>query len=182
MNAILKDSKQVQFYTYLGPIFEAIQNRQYEYNWLLTDLDLNWIPDDFLNYCDQCKIHKALWNRNNVYWLTGEQLTNLVAKYKIQFIWGVLSGFKITEVIDIQNLSVLPLAETPELWKPGVTVQHPKAEVEIVCWDSGLTLLISKDQSILNCFMEFLKMLKTSTSTILWFDIQYIVTLKRNDS
>lgn len=155
VNAILKDSKQIQFYTYLGPIFEAIQNRQYEYNWLLTDLDLNWIPDDFLDYCDQCKIHKVLWNRNNVYWLTGEQLTNLITKYKIQFIWGVLSGFKNTEVIDIQNLSVLPIAETPELWKPGVTVQHSKAEVEIVCWDSGLTILISKDQSIIKNFMGF---------------------------
>ena len=27
-------------------------------------------------------------------------------------------------------------------------IQHPLAEVEIVCWDSGSTLLLCRDQSI----------------------------------
>ncbi|CAN7745790.1 hypothetical protein [Paenibacillus sp. LjRoot56] len=158
MNAILKDSKQIQYYTYLGPIFEALQNRQHDYNWLLTDLELNWIPDDFLNYFGEYQVNKGTWDRDNKYWISGEQLTNLIGKNKIQFIWGVISGFRKSEKIDINNLSVIPFADgNPGFWKPGATVQHPKAEVEIVCWDSGLTLMISKDQSLVKSFMDFFK-------------------------
>ncbi|MDU0206415.1 hypothetical protein ACYEXS_36090 [Paenibacillus sp. MAH-36] len=158
MNAILKDSKQIQYYTYLGPIFEAIHNRQHDFNWLLTDLELNWIPDDFLNYFEDYEINKGLWDRDNKYWISGDQLTNLITNNKIQFIWGVLSGFRKTENIEMKNLSVIPFADgNPELWKPGVTVQYPKAEIEIVCWDSELTLLISNDQSMVKSFMEFFK-------------------------
>lgn len=158
MNSILQDSKQVEYYTYLGPIFESIYNRQIDYNWLLTDLDLNWIPDDFLNYFEQYKINEGYWDRDNIYWITGEQLTKLINKYEIQFIWGVLSGFKKSEDIDISNLSVVPIADGNEgSWRVNSTVQHPKCEIEIICWDSTLTLLISKDQSLVKDFMAYFK-------------------------
>lgn len=158
MNAILTGSKEIQYYTYLGSIFEAIQNRQFDYNWLLTDLELNWMPDDFLSYFEDYEIKKGPWDRDNKYWVSGNQLTCLIKINKIQFIWGVISGFKKTEEIDIKNLSVIPFADgNPGFWKLGATVQHPKADIEIVCWDSGLTLLISKDQSIVKSFMDFFK-------------------------
>jgi hypothetical protein len=154
VNSILKDSTQVEYYTYLGPIFESIHNRQLEYNWLLTDLELNWMPDDFLNYFDQYEVNDKYWDRDNKYWITGERLTTLITNHNIQFIWGVLSGFKKSELIDIRNLSVCPYADGhTELWRPGTRVQHPKAEIEIICWDSTLTLLISKDQSIVKDFI-----------------------------
>ncbi|MGG4221299.1 hypothetical protein ABEW32_24130 [Paenibacillus jamilae] len=46
MNAILISSRQIPFYTNLKLVFESISNIQTEYNWLLTGLELNWIPND----------------------------------------------------------------------------------------------------------------------------------------
>ena len=158
LNSILVDSSEVEYYTYLGPIFEAIQNKQNDYNWLITELNTNWIPDNFLNYFDQYTIYEGYWDPENRYLISGTQLTKLIKDHKIQFIWGVLSGFNKSEKIDINSLDVVPFADgNTAFWEVGVSVQHPKAEIEIICWDSTLTLLISKDQSIVKNFKEYFK-------------------------
>jgi len=154
VNAILVNSKEVEYYTFLSPIFKAINNKQREYNWLITEPELNWIPDHFLDYVDQY----SSGDRGDRYCLSGNQLTQLVTDHDIQFIWGVLSGFPKDEQIDIHDLSVVPCIEgNSRFWEPGNSVQHPKAEIEIVCWDSTLTLLISKDQTVIKDFMNFFK-------------------------
>ncbi|MGD9679441.1 MAG: hypothetical protein AB7V16_13960 [Vulcanibacillus sp.] len=155
MNSILVNSSQVEFYTFLKPIFNSINNKQIQYNWLLTDLELNWIPEDFLDFMEQYKVSDSYWDRENIYWITGEQLTAFTNKYEgIQFIWGILSGFDKSVTIDINNLIEHPFADgNPNFWIPGgVATQHSKAELEIVCWDSSLTLLISNDQEIVKKF------------------------------
>lgn len=158
MNSILVDSDEIEYYTFLGPIFEAIHNKQCDYNWLITELNTNWVPDNFLDYFEHYRINEGYWDRDNRYWISGTQLTELINDYNIQFIWGVLSGFSKSEQIDINNLDVVPFADgNTAFWKPGVTVQHPKSEIEIVCWNSTLTLLISKDQSVVNDFREYFK-------------------------
>ena len=158
MHSILENSSQVEFYTYLKPIFNSIHNKQMEFNWLITDLELNWIPEDFLDFMEQYKISDSHVDRNNIYWITGKQLTAFTDKYeRLQFIWGVLSGFNQSTTIDIHNLIEHPYADgNPDFWVPGgVNLQHPQAELEIVCWDCTSTLLISKDQSIVNDFKNF---------------------------
>lgn len=128
MNAILVDSHEVEYYTFLGPVFEAIQNKQCDYNWLITELELNWIPDNFLSYFDHFVINDILRNRDNRYWISGDQLTKLVIDHKIQFIWGVLSGFNKSEQIDINDLSAVPYAEgNSAFWKSGCSVQPSKS-------------------------------------------------------
>ncbi len=58
---------------------------------------------------------------------------------------GVLSGFK-REIPLQEVLSYgLPYADSYDgFWKNPVSIQHPLAELEIVAWDSTLTLLISR--------------------------------------
>ena len=41
------------------------------------------------------------------------------------------------------------------LWAPEVTIQHPLAEVEIVCWDSSCTMLLSRDEDLARRFQAF---------------------------
>lgn len=61
-------------------------------------------------------------------------------------------------MIDIKKLEIEPYADGYEgFWFPGSTVQYPTAELEIVCWDSTLTLLLSKDQTIIEDFKEYFK-------------------------
>jgi hypothetical protein len=95
-------------------------------------------------------------------WFTGEELTALVEKHRIQFIWAILSGFRPEIVIDINNLEVEPIAEGhPTLWNEHPTVQHPKATVEIVCCDSSFTILLSKDDDLSSGFEDFFPKRKT---------------------
>ncbi|WP_342417096.1 hypothetical protein NST83_07020 [Paenibacillus sp. FSL R10-2782] len=94
MNSILINSAQTSFYTDLRLVFESINNIQTEYNWLLTGLELNWIPDDLLEYVERNLAFEENGYGNTMLWMTGEQLTRLVHRYEIQFIWGMLMGFR----------------------------------------------------------------------------------------
>ncbi|CKG67857.1 Uncharacterised protein [Streptococcus pneumoniae] len=96
-----------------------------------------------------------------IVWIAGEDLSNLVKKYNPQFIWGVLSAFDKSINIDINNLLVEPYANrNEELWVPSPNIQHPQAKLEIVCWDSYVTLFFSKDEDIDDKFQDYFKSAK----------------------
>lgn len=93
------------------------------------------------------------------FWFTGDELTNLVAEKEIQFIWGVLSGFPHSVTLDLEQLDITPtiwedrdLADFPEF---GGRIQHPLAEIEIVCVDSSFMRLCSRDRSISERFRRY---------------------------
>ncbi|MBD2869170.1 hypothetical protein IDH41_11335 [Paenibacillus sp. IB182493] len=135
------------YHTDLRTVFEAFGGRQLNYNWLLTDLECNHYPEPVLPYDDE----------GRPLWLTGEQLSKVVSENDIQFIWGVLSGFDKTVEVDMPGLQVEPSAGNPEHWNGAPAIQHPKAKVEIVCWDSSCTLLLSQDDELSRRFRSFFK-------------------------
>ncbi|KAB2496976.1 hypothetical protein F8158_16305 [Bacillus cereus] len=47
-----------------------------------------------------------------------------------------------------------------ELWVPSPNIQHPQATLEIVCWDSHITLFFSKDEDIDDKFQDYFKSAK----------------------
>jgi hypothetical protein len=131
------------FHTDLRPVFEAFGGREREFNWLLTDVELNFYPPG-LEYIDDREIAR---------WLAGSGLSDIVKAHEIQFIWGVLSGFRPGVTIDPVALDVYPFADgNRSLWTPGARIQHPLADVEIVCWDGGATLLLSRDNDLTRRF------------------------------
>lgn len=141
---ILENSKSVEYYTNLKDVFRAINNIQTNYNWLLTDLECNYYVDKRL--------------RQDKVWISGVELTELVYDNDIQFIWGVLSGFNCDINIDIDNLTIVPYADMNRgLWSPNVEIQHPKADVEIVCWDSTATILMARDERISRDYANYYK-------------------------
>lgn len=49
----------------------------------------------------------------------------------------------------------LPYADgNPNFWVTDAKIQHPLAEIEIVPWDSTLVLIISKQDSIIESFLN----------------------------
>lgn len=49
-----------------------------------------------------------------------------------------------------------PYAEgNPDFWAEQPAIQHPQAEIEIVCWDSTSTLFFSKNEELGNLFHEY---------------------------
>ncbi len=138
------NEKGETYYTYLKKLFEAINNRQIEYNWLITDCTCypaNPLTDDMLSkeYC----------------WISGEELTDVVSKEDFQWVWAVLSAFdKSVSLSDVLKHD-LPYAEDYSgFWNKPVSMQHPLAKIEVVSWDSSMTLIFSDDKSIIDSFRE----------------------------
>jgi len=66
-----------------------------------------------------------------------------------------LSGFE--KNIDLEEVLKFPLPDAQEyegFWKNPVSIQHPLASIEIVPWDSTLTLVISKENKIVSDFKK----------------------------
>lgn len=139
MNLILKDSLQMPWHTDIKLIFDALEGRQREFNWLITDHET--YPDIF---------------NEEIILLSGDILTDIVTRNKIQFVWGILSAFDKSVDIDMNNLSVIPTFDGE--WKYGgenVHIQHPQAIAEIVCVDSSYTIFLSKDEDLSNKFLRY---------------------------
>lgn len=138
------NEKGERWYTQMGRVFDAIQNKQTEYNWLITDVE-----------CVPRKIEQ-LCNGKDCCWVTGEELTKIVREDDSQWVWAVLSGFD-------KNISLSEIMQYPKpyadgyegFWKNPLSIQHPLAEIEIVPWDSSLTLFLSKREDLVNNFLEF---------------------------
>ncbi|MCR6788813.1 hypothetical protein ACTJJY_18655 [Bacillus sp. 22475] len=150
MNFILHGSK----YTVLASVFDSFQGREKEFNWLITDMEI-------VAHQEEKLIRDYPKMSHPIVWIAGEDLSNLVKKYNPQFIWGVLSAFDKSINIDINNLLVEPYANGNEgLWVPSPNIQHPQAKLEIVCWDSYVTLFFSKDEDIDDKFQDYFKSAK----------------------
>lgn len=136
--------KGENYYTYMGKIFEAIGNEQLKYNWLITDCicyPKNRNLDEFFS--------------QEYVWISGEQLTEIIYKENFQFIWGVFSGFSKDITLKETLKHDLPFVDGYEgFWLDTVNIQHPLANIEIVAWDSSLTLFISKEDNLVNKFIE----------------------------
>jgi hypothetical protein len=130
--------KGEKYYTYIGKLFEIINNKQLNYNWLLTNIEC--YPKD--------PATRSVFS-NEYVWISGERLTGLIKKEEFQFIWGVFSAIPKTVTLDDVLKYDLPYADGYEgFWIDNVGIQHPLAEIEIVAWDSSLTLFISKKDSL----------------------------------
>jgi len=165
---LLERSNQMPFYTDMKLVFDSLGGRQLDYNWLITDIDyvvggLRRGPANG-NLPTNIKISNASTYPtdsldNPIVFIEGEELHKIIYGNNIQFIWAVFSGIKKEIKIDVNNLSVEPFADgNPNFWISFPQIQHPLAEIEIVCWDSTLTLFLSKDNEMgkrfKNCFTD----------------------------
>ncbi|MBQ1681710.1 MAG: hypothetical protein II067_05805, partial [Agathobacter sp.] len=93
------DKESCRHYTYLKSILDAIENRQVEYNWLITDTEIVAHSSrlDALNTSVHWKHEDGkpiAISAPDYYFLSGEELTKIISEDDSQWIWGVLSGFE----------------------------------------------------------------------------------------
>lgn len=137
MNGIIIEDDERK-YTRLKEIFNAINDEQKYYNWLITDSE--YTPTN-----------KYMKDYDRPYeWISGEALTERINIDDGFWVWGVLSGFS----KDISKKEVLkydyPFADGYiGFWNNPLTIQHPLASIEFVEWDGTLFLVITNDQKIL---------------------------------
>ena len=137
--------KGEKYYTYLKKLFESINNMQLNYKWLISYPECYPLDKD---------IQRMLESEYCI--LTGQELTDLVNKEDFQWIWGTLSAFD-PEMPD-EDILKYKLPENDMysgFWKNPISMQHPLSKVEIVAFDSSLTLIFTKDFTLPEKFKEF---------------------------
>jgi hypothetical protein len=144
-------------YTDMGAVFAAIGEYLRHFNWLVTG---------GLHYSEFAS-DAIVSDSGDAIWLNGIQLGEFSAGLHRIVDWGVFSGFSPSVRLDVNDLAVYPIADgNPLFWVANPVMQHPLAEVEIVCFDRGLTLLFSKDQRIEGAFRSYFPEQSTWPRTI----------------
>lgn len=138
------NEKGKEHYTHLDKVFKALDNEQINYNWLITNCEC---------YPENKETDKLL--SQEYCWLTGERLTRIVKEEPLQCVWAVLSGFKkdipLSEVLKYP----LPYADGYKgFWENPISIQNPLASIEIVAFDSSLTLIFSDKKNIVDKFIK----------------------------
>lgn len=138
------NEKGERWYTQMSRVFDAIKGKQCGYNWLITDID--GVPQEIYEYC----------NGKDFCWLTGEELSQVVRRDDWQWVWAVLSGFDKSIALSEVLKHPKPYADGYKgFWTNPISIQHPLATVEIVPWDSSLTLFFSKQEDLVQDFLSF---------------------------
>lgn len=131
-------------YTYFRELFRAMGGFQLDYNWLITDCNII----SSLSAWDEA----SLPHKDHI-WISGRALTDFVEAKDPQWVWGVLSGFPPQYTYEQVMEYELPYADGyPGFWQLPVTMQHPLASVELVAWDSGATLLFTREPAVMDAF------------------------------
>lgn len=138
--------KGEEYYTHFKKIFKALGNFQKNYNWLITDCEA----------CPQSSKHRErLYQSHNHAWISGKELTGIIEKDDFQWIWAVLSGFENQYSHEEVLKYPLPYADGYSgFWNNNISIQHPLATVELVAWDSSLTLFFSREEYLFDKFMK----------------------------
>ena len=125
-------------------VFEAINNIQLNYNWLITECVHGIVDVPEIN---------SILSREDYCWLTGKELTRHIAGAPRSYVpAGMFTGFP--EEISLEEVLQYPLPtwESPYFWQNPLTLQHPLAQVEIVPWDGMYVLILSRDEKIVRDF------------------------------
>ena len=77
-------------------------------------------------------------------------MTEIVNKQNIQWIWAVFSGFHKDVSLEEVLKEALPYAnENVRIWTNPVKMNHSLAKIEIIPFDSSMTLVISEDKELI---------------------------------
>ena len=131
-------------YTDMLKVLRSLEPYYLNYNWLITDI---------MAYPKHKELDE-LFSRQPV-WLSGERFRDALMTENFQFIWSVSSGFPKNVTIEDILRYPLPFADGyAGFWVDNVGIQHPLAEVEIVAWDSSLTIFITKHEELAAKFKQ----------------------------
>ena len=140
----LIDRKNHKFYTYLSKVFEAIENKQKDYNWLISDCECYPRNKELETLFDQ-----------EYCWISGEELTAIIEEEDFQWIWAVLCGFE--KDVPLSEILKHPLPNAQDYdgyYYNPVALQHPLSTLEIVPCDSSWTLLISEKKELIDHYIR----------------------------
>lgn len=134
-------NERTEYVTYLCPIFDAVGDDYIR--------SLNWriiYPE-----CGGSVTQAYSFEGEPDSWIAGEKLVEEVRNNPdIQWWWGLLQGFEqnISQT-EVMKEMTIDIQEDTEIWNNPVTMRNPEASIEIEAFDSSLTIVIVKDDTII---------------------------------
>ncbi len=130
-------NKGLDYFTNMSVILNPIKEYLKDYNFLISDIECNYYPDERIKYDDE------------YIFITANQLLEIVNTHEIQFIWGVFSA--IPKYISLEELlrHELPHSEGISTFEDVIQLQQPMAEIEIVSFDSSSVEIICKNIDVI---------------------------------
>lgn len=139
--------KNNEYHTFLKKVFDLIDNKQLDYNWLISDFECYPITQKNIELLS-----------NEWCWITGEELTRMIEEEDFQWIWGCFSAFsKNLTLNEVLKYNIPIVNQNSSIWNEPILLQHPLAEMEIIAWDSTLTIINSHDDNVIDKAMEKLQ-------------------------
>lgn len=133
-----------EFFTDMKRMAQGIKNPE-KFNWLITDFEGD----------PQSPKLEAQLNPPSGYWFgNGEDFMKLVTKKRFQWEWAMITGFdpsvKLDEIIPFG----LPNTNVESFFEDRVAMQHPRAKVEMICYDSTMFIFIAESYAMVKYFRE----------------------------
>lgn len=132
--------EDTEYVTYLCPIFDALGDE------LISSLNWRIISPECGGSTDMYSFEEKYDS-----WVSGAELVKEVRKYPdIQWWWGLLQGFPDSVSHDeVFKLEPIDLKDDPYFWGDSITMRDPNALIEIEAFDSSLTIVLAKEDHIL---------------------------------
>ncbi|RSK35477.1 hypothetical protein [Hymenobacter metallilatus] len=142
MTILLENPPQFRWQTDMDNLLPAIRQQVEELNWVISNLQC-WHLKDFVPTV-------ADWEKqqeNSYIVIPGKILYDVMVNQGIQIVWGVFCGIA-GEVPEL-SFDEIPYADgNRELWTEPESLQLAAAALEIVCFDSSVTIVKFRNEEL----------------------------------
>ena len=142
IKGILIEEMKSGGFTDLREVFDVLNNRFLDYNWLFSMYELHPSPEE-------------IPFEEDYVWLDGHTMNRVAREHRMQVIWGVLTAYQKDITLEQVLKYELPYAyQNKEIWNPKLSMQNPLSEIEIIPWDSSLLVIKAKSEEIIDDFKK----------------------------
>ena len=136
--------KDGQYHTFLGRVFDALEDRQRDYNFLLMGVEAYPGTPNF-QFVNQAPV-----------WMSGEELTRMIRQEDFQWVWGALLAFPPScpreKALGSVRALYVPEAFDQDSWHIRNRFLETGAEFMIFAEDSTFTEFLTRDWELLELF------------------------------
>lgn len=149
MTILLENEPQFRWQTDIDSLLPVIRSQVEELNWVVSNLEC-W---HLRKLVPEVSAWEKQVEHDHFYVVPGKTLYDTIVGNDLQVVWGVFCGLP-------GNIPALPTDEVPyadgnrELWTEPESFQLAAAEIEIVCFDSALTIVKFRDEKVGRQFLE----------------------------
>ena len=136
--------KDGQYHTFLGRVFDGLEDRQRDYHFLLAGVEAYPETPDF-QFVNQAPV-----------WIPGEELTRMIRQEDFQWVWGALLAFSTScskeQILSGVRALYVPEASDQDSWHIRNRFLETGAEFMIYAEDSAYTELLLRNRKLLELF------------------------------